>query len=306
MWRRYLLPWSGAPKDAEHPLATSQAPALYRATVRRAHYKVHNIADVRHNAWQMLLEGCPTNAVAKRLQGWRVFMHVGDVPDLGLPELGDHAAHDVVSTAQHACLNTDSTKYEVDAQMLQCLDAEEIRDFRVYVLGLPTGKPEEPHSGDSPHSNSNHNVAASGTKGVYRSSGDTDSPQATEREHSIEEGVASRVSFEPETPGWLQGASCIGRITDIYRNESRFYDTGNYIDALGYRELPGECGVFRVAFRKNLVLHAFDTAVQDEATCKEAAGGYRGERFVNVDSLQESELLHVRPLLPGYKGTVPW
>lgn len=71
------------------------------------------------------------------------------------------------------------------------------------------------------------------------------------------------------------GAVCVGRVMDILRDERRFYDTGAYAQALGMADLPGACPVFRLAFRKGLVLPA-------------------GGGFAAVDDVPREELLLVR------------
>lgn len=281
---------------------TSPPPPLYRARMRRAHYKVHNIADVRHNAWQTLLEGCHINAVAQRLQGWRVFMHVADIPTLDLSQSRDCAERAAVASAQQGFTAAAlSTKFQVDEQMLQFLDAEEIRDFRVYVLWRPGSLQRS----DIDYSNSNkhdsQNLLASSMENLDQN---LNSDNNSVSEEGIEgEGPGGKEEvlglLESETPAWIQGATCIGRITDLNRDEKRFYDTGQYIDVLGYRALPGDSGTFRVAFQKNLVLHALPQGDAD-APCD--SGGDRGgqeagqrgvERFVCLDSLQQDDLIQV-------------
>lgn len=268
--------------------------------MRRAQYKLHNVADERHNAWQTLLEGCHVSAVAKRLRGWRVFMHVGDVPGLGPSDPGDYAKHAVVSTAHHADLGEHAVQHQVDAQTLQHIDAEEVRDFRVFVLGIPTRKPNPQLHDDPINSNSNKHAVAPSHGSDSNKLVDSCSAPAIDGQPDKDYRQVSNALLPPEAPAWLQGATCIGRITDIYRNGNRFYDSGQYIDALGYRTLPGECGVFRVAFQKNLVLHAVHAlraAQEDDAARRGAAEGCAGggeERLVDLESLQQHELLHVR------------
>lgn len=333
---RYLLQWTGDVRDSTNPLDKSPQPPLYVARMRHARYKLHNIADVRHNAWQIVLDGCAVSAVAKRLRGWRVFMHVGDIPKfpedsvsdahthsepvgkpvapeallqaepgqftvntLGSPSVNnlnrngdgelvpDFASHKPPSLAQQA------VSFEVDDEMVRGLDAEEVRDFRVYI-----------HWPGQIDQNNNHEYSEQGTTAATISTSDkhineNNSSKKLQRideedqlEGEFDVDPPNMLDSDSEIPWWLTGTTCIGRITDIYRDDNRFYDTGPYIDTLGHRALPGACGVFRIAFRKNLALHPFPPAAPDVATGE--CGGEMGvERFVELDSLKQEELLHV-------------
>lgn len=283
---RYLLPWTGDPSDAEDPLATQFRPVLYKARTRRARYKPHNVANVQHNAWQMVLEGCDVHVVAQRLRGWRVFMHVADVPRDDVPHWSDHAAHAAVATAQQALPLTHGASVEVTQQMLKFLDAEEVRDFQAYIVWPLPSAPEDLHSSSNGNFNSN-NHDMQGSSSIY---------DPVHSSSAVIGGIETvSGGLENEAPAWLQGATCIGRIADVYRDEKRFYDTGPYIDALGYRALPGECATFRIAFQMNLVLHALPPC---EAPPHGAAANGSGENyveaFVQLDSLGKKELLQVR------------
>jgi hypothetical protein len=167
-----------------------------------------------------------------------------------------------------------------------------VRDFRVFVTWPVLGNPENPKREIHERLKSiDHDSAitevCTSTRSITKHTGDT--KDSAPRQSGAES--------EPEMPMWLQGATCIGRITDVYKDEKRFYDTGPYIDALGYKALPGECGTFRIAFQKDLVLHAFPRVDfnGDDALHESRDGEGVEERLVELGSLKQAELLQVWP-----------
>jgi hypothetical protein len=99
-------------------------------------------------------------------------------------------------------------------------------------------------------------------------------------------------------PAWLQGASCVGRIMDVYRDDRRFFDCGAYIDAVGRGDLPGQCAVFRVAFQKGLVLHAPLERTGDSSSTLHARPALQTEaaELAPLAALSREALMHVRVL----------